>query len=94
MENKMEEMQNCMINLYGVKHQVCKTCEELAELNEILMKYVNKSGYDREHILEEYVDVNFMLGQIKKMFLFTDEEIEQMEQQKLDKIKEMLNNGN
>lgn len=55
-----------------------KTCEELTELQEVLLKTANKIGPNkpsREHMIEEIGDVVLRLYTIKKRFGITTEDI-------------------
>lgn len=62
----------------------------MTELAKELLKNINRGKENRKEILEEYVDVDFMLKQVKEMYEFTDEEIEQQYVLKMEKVKEYL----
>ena len=60
------------IETFGKEHQIGKLFEEIAELEEAIIK--NHFGRDNaEHIAEEIADVEIMLDQIK--LLFADDEL-------------------
>jgi len=52
---------------YGNRAQLIKACEELAELQKAICKYLNKQG-NTESIIEEIADVENMTAQMKIMF--------------------------
>lgn len=89
----IDELTTILINKFGKKAQCYQCCEELSELQKELLKYANRNYRNRTEILEEYVDNLIMLLQIKKMFMFKKEEINEMLDIKIRKIKEMLKNG-
>lgn len=60
-----------IIEYYGVNNQLKKLTEEVYELQESILEQHNI-----EHILEEYVDVEVILEQIKQYFKLDDEKIE------------------
>ena len=79
-----------LINKYGKPAQVMQTIEEMTELTKELLKNINRGKENRKEILEEYVDVLFMLEQIKEIYSLRDEEIEQQYVLKMEKVKEYL----
>lgn len=90
----MDNLADKCIEKFGNESQIYTTVEELAELQKELMKFANRKSLNRKNILEEYVDVSFMLSQVKKIFNFTESEIKDMEATKSKKIGELLGNGN
>lgn len=60
-----------IIEHYGVNNQLKKLTEEVYELQESILEQHNK-----EHILEEYADVEVILEQIKQYFKLDDDKIE------------------
>ena len=79
-----------LINKYGKPAQVLQAIEEMTELEKELLKNINRGQNNRKEILEEYVDVLFMLEQIKEIYSLRDEEIEQQYVLKMEKVKEYL----
>ncbi len=59
---------NKIIETYGKHSQIAKAIEELIELSEVLIKYLNKSELDREHLIEEMADVDVMMAQLMIIF--------------------------
>ena len=59
---------NKIIKTYGKHSQIAKAVEELIELSEVLIKYLNKSELDREHLIEEMADVDVMMAQLMIIF--------------------------
>ena len=89
----MEQLSKQCVNKFGYEKQMYQTVEELSELQKEILKCTNRSKLNRREILEEFVDVNFMLLQLKEMLHFTQEEITEMENKKAEKIREVLCDG-
>ena len=89
----MEQLSKQCVNKFGYEKQMYQTVEELSELQKEILKFANRSKLNRREILEEFVDVNFMLLQLKEMLHFTHEEITEMENKKAEKIREVLCDG-
>lgn len=89
----MEELSKQCVSKFGYEKQMYQTVEELSELQKEILKFANRSKLNRREILEEYIDVNFMLLQLKEMLHFTQEEISEMENIKAEKIREVLCDG-
>lgn len=64
------------IRHYGINNQLTVAIEEMAELTQVLSKHQRGMVIDRDHLVEEYADVSYMLEQIKYIFNITDKEIE------------------
>lgn len=64
---------------YGEERQVLKAIEELIELQQAIIHD------DRENIKEEIADVYLMLEQVKKMYHFTDTEIIEVVENKVNR---------
>lgn len=78
-----------IVNHYDSKAQKIKCCEELAELQTAMLKHINKGGH-YEDVLEEMADVYVMLEQMKCIFPFgentLEDKIEYKLQRQLDRI--------
>lgn len=72
-------------NKYGNRAQLIKACEELAELQFAICKYLNNQG-DIDNIIEEIADVEIMTSQLKMIFRCPNS----VESWKKIKIKRML----
>jgi len=77
------------IEVYGKDAQVTKAIEECAELIQVLAKY--KDVYDltkeeRTKLIDEVVDVEIMLTQVKLMFEIGGEWLEQHKASKLERL--------
>jgi predicted house-cleaning noncanonical NTP pyrophosphatase (MazG superfamily) len=73
-----------IINHFGAEKQRLKAVEELAELQEVLIKDINKGGF-APYILEEVADVWIMINQIKLMYGFTDAQINEIAEDKIER---------
>lgn len=86
MESEQEFLRYC-IEYFGVYKQEIVAIEEMAELTQQLSKFViNHKNKNREKVLEEFVDVQIMLNQLKIIFEITDEEIETSKNFKLTRL--------
>lgn len=63
------------IRFYGENNQIVVATEEMAELTQVLTKYLRSAIVDREHLVEEFADVTYMLEQVKDIFNLEDREI-------------------
>ena len=87
-----------VISHYGTDKQSLKACEELAELIRSISKLRFKlSDENVENLKEEIADVEIMIEQMKHLYNVSDEEIDRIVEQKLDRtfkrIEEELKNG-
>lgn len=83
---------------YGTEKQSLKACEELAELIRSISKLRFKlSDENVENLKEEIADVVIMIEQMKHLYNVSDEEIDRIVEQKLDRtfkrIEEEFKNG-
>lgn len=90
-ELDIDDMRNELIEHNGALHQILCANEELAELIQALNKYERcvdgqERGIDLHKAISnvkiETADVYFVLGQIKMMFGFTDEDLKEIEIEK------------
>lgn len=79
-----------LIQKYGIEKQVGQTIEEMAELIVELNKNINRNKNNKDAILEEFVDVTFMLKQLKTIYNFSDEEIKEKMEEKMIKASKNL----
>lgn len=105
MDNKYIEVatqEECkgLFQMLGAKNDekflLAKTCEELTELQEVLLKMMNKiypHKPSREHLIEEIGDVEIRLQMIKSRFRITPKEIEDRKLYKANKFVGYLNEG-
>lgn len=78
------------------KFLLSKTCEELTELQEILLKTMNKIDPhrpSREHLIEEIGDVEIRLAMLKERFKITNKDIVRRKMYKANKFVGYLNQG-
>lgn len=85
---------------YGNKNQILVAAEECCELAKELMKYPRYETHEngikntREKVLEERADVEIVLDHIDSIYEFTEEEIQQAAQPKLNRLKKWLDTSN
>lgn len=81
---------------YGNKNQILVSAEECCELAKELMKYPRYETHEegikrtREKVLEERADVEIILDHIDSIYGFTEEEILQAAEPKLNRLKKWL----
>lgn len=73
-----------IINNYGHESQKAMLFEEMAELQKEVCKDLRGKG-DIQRIAEELADVNIMLQQIQLIYGITDEQVEQVVQDKIER---------
>ena len=77
------------IKTYGEKAQKLMAIEEMSELTKEICKDF-RGLLDREHLIEELADVLIMLDQMLLMYKVSGEEICQMCERKMERLKERL----
>lgn len=88
--NREEFLKEC-IEYFGETKQQTVCIEEMAELTQQLCKFmIDHPNKSREKIVEEFVDVQIMLNQMKIIFSITDEEIENGKVFKLARLKKFI----
>lgn len=75
----------------GKAMQTVVAIEEMSELQKELTKYIRGQG-SREHLKEEVADVLIMITQIQIMYVLPDEEINEIIDFKLNRLKERIGN--
>ena len=86
--SQKEQLQE-IIDHYGEDHQKDKALEEMAELQKEILKEKDGKG-DIRHIIEELADVNVVLQQIQLVYGITDEQIEQVVQEKIERTLDVI----
>lgn len=77
------------IDKYGQSKQVVKAIEELSELQQQLCRvFCDRGNYG--DIVEEIVDVEIMLEQVKMIFDIPEEIIEEVKIQKVERLEKRL----
>ena len=74
------------IAVFGSKNQKMQTIEELIELQKEIFENVHRETDNRKNILEEVTDVEVMLAQIKEIYGFDKQQIEDMKAYKIDRL--------
>ena len=77
------------ISTYGEKAQKLVAIEEMSELTKEICKDF-RGQLNREHLIEEVADVTIMIYQLLMMYEIGDEEIQQMCERKMERLKERL----
>lgn len=77
------------IETYGVRAQKLMAIEEMSELTKEICKDF-RGMLDREHIIEEIADVTITIYQLLMMYEIGDNEIQQMCERKVERLKERL----
>jgi hypothetical protein len=78
------------------KFLLSKSCEELTELQEVLLKMSNKIGDakpPKQHLIEEIGDVETRLLMLKKRFRITQKQVNDRKIYKANKFIGYLNEG-
>ena len=81
---------NKIIETYGKHSQIAKAVEELIELSEVLVKYLNKGELDRDHLIEEMADVDVMMAQLMIIFGIDTESYQDEIAKKIDRTLERM----
>ena len=77
------------IETYGVRAQKLMAIEEMSELTKEICKDF-RGKLNREHLIEEIVDVIITIDQLMMMYEISGDEIEQMRERKFERLKERL----
>ena len=77
------------IKTYGEKAQKLMAIEEMSELTKEICKDF-RGKLDREHLIEELVDVTITIDQLIMMYEISGKEIQQMCARKMERLKERL----
>ena len=88
MENEFEIMKTA-IRKNGKPMQTVVAIEELSELQKELTKYIRGMG-NRENLKEEVADVLIMITQIQIMYGLPDDEIKDVVDFKINRLKERI----
>ena len=97
-DNEMHKLLETAQATYGYANQVVVAIEELCELGQVLAKYPRYNFHDdavkvlKEKVLEETADVIIMLRHIQMIFGLQPDEVEDMMDKKLNRLKRWLEN--
>lgn len=81
------------IDTYGVRAQKLMAIEEMSELTKEICKDF-RGKLNREHLIEEIVDVIITIDQLMMMYEISEEEIVSMCIRKMNRLKERLEKQN
>ena len=90
-EHKLKAMH--ILYRYGAKSQMLKCCEELSELETAILKHINKDTNNTDEVLDEMADVYIMLEQMKSVFPFGENVLEERIEYKLDRQMQRIKGG-
>jgi len=79
------------IDHFGMDKQVKKSVEELTELSLELIRDLSGRG-NRKKIIDEMVDVEIMLSQLKRMYLPSHTDFEEFNERWMFKLNRLKNN--
>lgn len=88
MENELEIMKTA-IRKNGKPMQTVVAIEELSELQKELTKYIRGKG-NKKDLTEELADALIMITQVQLMYHIPDEEIREVMDFKLNRLKERI----
>ncbi len=77
------------IDLYGEKAQKLMAIEEMSELTKEICKDF-RGKLNREHLVEELADVTITIDQLMMMYAISGNELQQMCEKKVERLKERL----
>ena len=81
------------IEEYGVRAQKLMAIEEMSELTKEICKDF-RGKLNREHLVEELADVTITIDQLMIMYEISGDEIEQMRERKIERLKERMDKAN
>lgn len=79
------------IQEFGFDKQALVAVEELSELQKEILKSINRRKKNRDQVKEELVDVLIMLRQLVLIYDFMPEELNEIANQKMKRLKGYLN---
>ena len=77
------------IKTYGEKAQKLMAIEEMSELTKEICKDF-RGKLNRKNLIEELADVTITIDQLMMMYEISGDEIEQMRERKIERLKERL----
>lgn len=77
------------LSTFGVERQVRKFCEELAELQEAVLKTLEQKDIP-SHVAEEMADVEIMMTQMRRLLGISDLEFTQWQFKKIEALRERI----
>lgn len=75
-----------VISVFGERNQQMQTLEELMELQRAVFEHIHRGTDNRDNIVEEIADVEIMLAQLKEIHNIQPNEIEQIQERKLNRL--------
>ena len=90
LNERQEKIYQAALDCQGIEREAMQALEEMAELTKEILKNVIRKKDNRECILEELSDVYVTLEQVKRMYGFTDEDIQKIADKKIDMLGKRL----
>lgn len=84
----MKETARKLINKYGEEYEKRKILEEMTELSQEIWRDLNHNKSNRMKILEERIDVEFMMNMIDEIYDFNYKDAREMWKIKEKKIED------
>ena len=81
------------IETYGTRAQKLMAIEEMSELTKEICKDFREK-LNRENLIEEMADVLIMLDQMLLMYKISGDEIQQMRERKIERLKGRMDKAN
>jgi len=90
-DDEFKELAETALRKWGVDAQIKMMCEECAELTVILLKQLRNLNPSRvPQVIEELVDVEIMLGQMKNIYGLNQDTWKIQKEHKLLRLQERL----
>lgn len=89
-EEVEEDIIQLAIEKFGVNNQLDQAQEELSELIQAISKYKRGFKDGRKRVIEEIVDTEIMIMQIKIMLKLEQQELEEQKLYKLERLKNTI----
>lgn len=92
LKQEHSEIITTSITLFGKENQKIHSIQELTELVVAITKEIELStSENRENVLEELIDVQIISNQLIRIYGFTQKELTDMKNLKMNKLKRIVN---
>ena len=92
MEKEKIKILKMAIEKWGKNAQILMALEEMAELSKELLKNINRNSDNKSNITEEMADVYIMLEQLKTIYKISEDDINNIFKEKINKLEKRLKN--
>jgi len=90
LNEKQEEIFARALKAQGIEREAMQALEEMAELTKEILKNIIRKKDNRDCIAEELADVYVTLEQVRRMYGFSEEEIQKIADEKIDMLGKRL----